>query len=99
MSLQKSLSWRAWAELLALSLVWGGVFLAISLALRELTVAGGVDCIFSEPQFDAGPVTTLADGTDAAVLEIDPYGRGLEIGASYYPDLLKSIGADLQTCQ
>jgi len=35
---QTSLSPRAWAELLLLALIWGGVFLAVTVALREVGV-------------------------------------------------------------
>ena len=38
MTKQASLTARAWAELLLLALIWGGVFLAVSVALREVTV-------------------------------------------------------------
>lgn len=36
--IQKTISARAWAELLLLALVWGGVFLAVRLALNEVGV-------------------------------------------------------------
>jgi len=38
MTLQKTITSRAWGELFILSLIWGGSFLAFSLALRELGV-------------------------------------------------------------
>jgi hypothetical protein len=38
MTNQATLSTRAWAELLLLALIWGGVFLAVSVALREVGV-------------------------------------------------------------
>nr|MCH9823865.1 EamA family transporter [Alphaproteobacteria bacterium] len=39
---QKSLSPRAWAELLLLALVWGGVFLSVRIALNEVGVLSTV---------------------------------------------------------
>ncbi len=36
--LQKSISRRAWAELLLLSLIWGGSFLSVAVILREIPV-------------------------------------------------------------
>ena len=39
---QKSLSPRAWAELLLLALIWGGVFLSVRLALNEVGVLSTV---------------------------------------------------------
>lgn len=38
MTQQTTMSARAWAELLLLSLIWGGVFLTVTLALREVGV-------------------------------------------------------------
>lgn len=38
MSAQKTMSGRAWAELLLLSAIWGGSFLSVEFALRELPV-------------------------------------------------------------
>lgn len=38
MTRQASLTARAWAELLLLALIWGGVFLAVTVALREVPV-------------------------------------------------------------
>jgi drug/metabolite transporter (DMT)-like permease len=42
MTQQKSLSPRAWAELLLLSFIWGGSFLAIHVALQEVPVLTAV---------------------------------------------------------
>lgn len=42
MTVQKSLSSQAWAELLLLSLIWGGSFLAIRTALDEVPVVTSV---------------------------------------------------------
>jgi drug/metabolite transporter (DMT)-like permease len=39
---QKTLSPRAWAELLLLALVWGGVFLSVRIALNEVSVLSTV---------------------------------------------------------
>lgn len=42
MSTQKSISGRAWAELLLLGLIWGGSFLSIRIALNEIPVVTSV---------------------------------------------------------
>ena len=39
---QKSLSSRAWAELLLLSAIWGGIFLSVRIALDEIGVLTAV---------------------------------------------------------
>lgn len=42
MTTQKSISGRAWAELLLLGLIWGGSFLSIRIALNEIPVVTSV---------------------------------------------------------
>lgn len=42
MNTQKSISGRAWAELLLLGLIWGGSFLSIRIALNEIPVVTSV---------------------------------------------------------
>ncbi|WP_298679575.1 DMT family transporter [uncultured Lentibacter sp.] len=42
MTLQKTLSARAWGELFLLGLIWGGVFLAVRVALNEIGVLTSV---------------------------------------------------------
>lgn len=42
MTEQKSISSRAWAELLLLGLIWGGVFLSVRIALNEIGVLSTV---------------------------------------------------------
>jgi len=42
MTEQKSISARAWGELLLLALIWGGVFLSVRIALNEIGVLSAV---------------------------------------------------------
>ena len=58
----------------------------------------GVDCIFTEPQFDARLVETLlrAGGSRQAVL--DPLGSGIPPGAGHYPAMIRAIAESVESC-
>ncbi len=58
----------------------------------------GVDCVLAEPQFNAGLVTTVLDGTEADTGVIDPIGADLEPGPTLYPQLIRGIATTLAGC-
>ena len=58
----------------------------------------GIDCVLAEPQFNAGLVTTVLDGTEAKTGVIDPLGSSLELGADLYPQLIRNMAATLAEC-
>ncbi len=57
-----------------------------------------IDCVLSEPQFNAGLVKTVMDGTDATTQVIDPVGFGIEAGSSLYPKLIRAMAQSLVDC-
>ena len=57
-----------------------------------------VSCVFSEPQFNPELVATVLEGSGAQTVVIDPLGTGLELGANFYPALLKELGAAMAAC-
>ncbi|WP_254054854.1 zinc ABC transporter substrate-binding protein [Pseudophaeobacter sp. EL27] len=57
-----------------------------------------VSCVFSEPQFNPDMVATVLEGSGAKTVVIDPLGTGLELGAGFYPALLKELGAAMADC-
>lgn len=59
----------------------------------------GIDCVLAEPQFNAGLVATVLDGTDAGTTVIDPLGSSLDPGKDLYPTLLKSLASALADCR
>jgi zinc transport system substrate-binding protein len=62
-------------------------------------IAGeNIQCVLSEPQFDAGLVATVMDGTDAKTAVLDPLGSNLETGAGLYPQLLRDLATSLAAC-
>ena len=57
-----------------------------------------IDCVLSEPQFNAGLVKTVMGGTDANTQVIDPLGFGIEPGSSLYPKLIRAMAQSLVDC-
>ncbi len=58
----------------------------------------GVDCVLAEPQFNAGLVETVLDGTEANTGVIDPLGATLEPGPTLYPKLIRNMAKTLAAC-
>ncbi|ABF62583.1 periplasmic solute binding protein (plasmid) [Ruegeria sp. TM1040] len=66
--------------------------------MRDAVAGQEVSCVFSEPQFNAGLVDTVADGLDIKAVVIDPLGTEIATGPSFYTDLLSEISAGFKTC-
>ncbi len=69
--------------------------------LSELQQALGehdVVCVFSEPQFDPGLITTLTEGTSVRSAVIDPLGRDIEPGSAFYAALLTDLADTMAGC-
>ncbi|WP_317057355.1 zinc ABC transporter substrate-binding protein [Roseovarius rhodophyticola] len=60
--------------------------------------AEGIDCVLAEPQFNAGLVETVLDGTEANTGVIDPLGATLEPGSNLYPQLIRKMAKTLAAC-
>ena len=58
----------------------------------------GIACVLAEPQFNAGVVAVVMDGTDARTAVIDPLGSTLEPGPSLYPQLIRNMATTLAGC-
>ena len=58
----------------------------------------GIDCVLSEPQFNAGLVATVLEGTEARTGVIDPLGANLETGPTLYPQLIRNMANTLADC-
>ena len=57
-----------------------------------------IQCVLSEPQFNANMVDTVMAGTEAKTEVIDPLGFGIEPGASLYIKLIKGMATSLVNC-
>jgi zinc transport system substrate-binding protein len=58
----------------------------------------GIECVMAEPQFNAGLVATVLDGSDANTGIIDPLGASLELGPTLYPMLISGMANSLVGC-
>lgn len=58
----------------------------------------GVACVFSEPQFNAGLVATVMDGSPAKTAVLDPLGTTIEPGPGFYPALVRQLSASMADC-
>lgn len=66
--------------------------------IRDKVVELGVTCAFTEPQFNAGLVQTVFQGTGAVTGVLDPLGSDLPLGADLYPQLLRNLVGNLTAC-
>ncbi len=66
--------------------------------IRQRIADGGIGCVLAEPQFNAGLVATVLDGTNAKTGLIDPLGSGLEPGPALYPELMRNLASTLAEC-
>ena len=66
--------------------------------LRERVAALKVTCALTEPQFDLDLVQTVFEGHDLKTAVVDPAGSGIPLGPDMYPDLIRSVGTALASC-
>jgi zinc transport system substrate-binding protein len=66
--------------------------------LRAAIAAGGVACVFREPQFSPRMVDTLVEGSSVRVGVLDPLGADLTPGADLYAKLLEDLAGSLGAC-
>lgn len=55
-------------------------------------------CVFSEPQFEIGYVTTVMEGTDARTASLDPLGVTIPAGPGAYRRILTELADRLVGC-
>jgi len=66
--------------------------------IRHRIEEAGVVCVFSEPQFEVGYVTTVLDGTGARTASLDPLGVKVEPGANAYSRIMTELTDALAGC-
>ncbi|MEM7669025.1 MAG: zinc ABC transporter substrate-binding protein [Pseudomonadota bacterium] len=66
--------------------------------IRARIADEGIDCVLAEPQFKAGLVTAVLDGTEAGTGVLDPLGSDLEPGPALYPQLIRNLASALAEC-
>ena len=65
---------------------------------RQRIAEAGVACVFSEPQFEIGYVTTVLEGTAARHASLDPLGVDIEPGPNAYRQILTELADSLVEC-
>lgn len=66
--------------------------------IRKLIKEEGAACLFREPQFDPKTVAALAKDVSIPVLELDPLGSALPLGATLYPQVMRDIARGFSEC-
>jgi zinc transport system substrate-binding protein len=66
--------------------------------IRARIADEGIDCILAEPQFNAGLIATVLDGTEATTGVLDPLGSDLEPGSALYSQLMRNLASTLVEC-
>ena len=66
----------------------------IQTLVRDLNVS----CAFSEPQFSAGLVDTVLEGTDANAAILDPMGVNQTAGPDLYNNVLRDMAQAIADC-
>lgn len=66
--------------------------------IRARIANEGIDCVLAEPQFNAGLIATVMDGTQAKTGVMDPLGSDLETGPALYPQMIRNLAVTLTGC-
>ena len=66
--------------------------------IREVIEHEGVNCLFSEPQFNPSIAETIASDTGVKAAVLDPLGAELEPGKDLYFDLLSDMASSFESC-
>jgi zinc transport system substrate-binding protein len=66
--------------------------------LRKTIKERGVQCLFTEPQFEPKLIHTLVDGLGVKVGQLDPLGKHLPAGSGSYFQLIRGLADSLISC-
>jgi zinc transport system substrate-binding protein len=66
--------------------------------LRSLIGQIGISCVFAEPVGEQRLVQSLAEGTGARVVRLDPEGLLLDPGPDFYAVLMRTLARDVARC-
>ena len=66
--------------------------------IREVIEHEGVNCLFSEPQFNPSIAETIASDTGVKAAVLDPLGAELEPGKDLYFDLVSDMASSFESC-
>ncbi len=66
--------------------------------IREVIEREGVNCLFSEPQFNPTIAETIASDSGVKAEVLDPLGAELEPGKDLYFDLISDMASSFESC-
>lgn len=66
--------------------------------LRASIADQRIACVFAEPQFNAGLIDAVVEGTQVKVSVLDPLGIDLDPGPELYPRLLLQLATAMSDC-
>ncbi|GAA3861322.1 zinc ABC transporter substrate-binding protein [Celeribacter arenosi] len=66
--------------------------------IRDAITDAQISCVFAEPQFSSSLVKTVSQGNHINVSILDPLGVDLEIGPSFYTQLLMEMTTSIVSC-
>ena len=66
--------------------------------IRGVIEHEGVNCLFSEPQFNPSIAETIASDTGVKAAVLDPLGAELEPGKDLYFDLISDMASSFESC-
>ena len=66
--------------------------------IREVIEHEGVNCLFSEPQFNPSIAETIASDTGVKAAVLDPLGAELEPGKDLYFALISDMASSFESC-
>ncbi len=67
-------------------------------ALQDSVGAGGIACVFREPQHDASIAEAIAADAGIGLGTLDPSGSSLPYGPALYGDLITGLAASIAEC-
>lgn len=68
--------------------------------IQALVSELGVTCAFTEPQYNAGLVDTVFEGSEVRTIGVmDPLGVDIEVGLGHYRQLIGTLMSSLEQCR
>ena len=68
--------------------------------VRDVVKKLGVNCAFTEPQYDPGLVYNVFEGSSVTAIGVmDPLGANIEAGNQHYTKLIEAMTASLSKCK
>jgi zinc transport system substrate-binding protein len=68
--------------------------------IRDVVKKLNITCVFSEPQYNAGLVNSVFEGTSVKTLGVmDPLGANIKVGKDQYEQLLNHMLSSLKQCE